>query len=202
MEYVKKAIAGFVVLGSIIIIAFAFWQQGMKYSLRTPVANGYCEALPSEEVQLSPLFENNLSYFLPSHNTACQCPQFNARHIKSLVGNYWGSLPFISVVSELASLKRAKIEFGHDLHYLHDKRHSVAKARGLYSAPQAAIVTSEQKPFYRSNCNRARYCTSRASNFAEVALSALLNEQPAPAFGLSASEAYGCELTQNEIEFF
>ena len=108
------------------------------------------------------------------------------------------------VIPNQRFLTEAQNEFGTDLEYVPDPDHSIAKTCGVYSTPQAAIISTNKKLYYRGNYNRARYCTSRASNFAELSLIALINNRPAPAFGLLASQSYGCALNdhESEITFF
>lgn len=201
-ECIRKASAGLVIVVGIVVVTVVFWQQELKYSLPTSLPHNYIEVQAGAQVQLPGSLAKDVSYFFHFYNPDCPCSRFNARHIKTLIGNYRDSIRFVIVVSERESLEEAKNEFGEDLQYLHDEDQLIAKACGVYSTPQAAIITSEQKLFYRGNYNRARYCTIRASNFAELSLIALINHQPAPVFELAATQAYGCELDENEIEFF
>jgi hypothetical protein len=68
----------------------------------------------------------------------------------------------------------------------------------LAYTPQAAIIGRNNELFFRGNYNLSRYCTSKATNFAEISLIALLNNHPAPVFSMLATEAYGCELAQEK----
>lgn len=106
------------------------------------------------------------------------------------------------VVPHHASVAEAKSKFGDDMNYISDTEDRIARSCGVYSTPQAAIITASGKLYYRGNYNRSRYCTSRATNFAELSLIALLNKQPSPVFDVVATQSYGCELPANEIEFF
>jgi Domain of unknown function (DUF6436) len=143
------------------------------------------------------------SYFLHFYNPDCPCSRFNARHIKSLLRSYNDSTAFIIVVPSSEFIEKVKDEFGDDLIVKADTDGSIAQACGVYSTPQAAIIDSNSKLFYRGNYNQSRYCTTRASNFAELSLIALLNNQPPPSFGLLATQSYGCELSKtSELEFF
>lgn len=201
-EFIRKVVAVCVVAASVFLIATIFWNQEMQYALPTPVPERYTEVAPGEKVYLPSSLQTDVSYFLHFYNADCPCSRFNARHIKSLIGNYSDSIEFVIVVSEKSSMEKARGEFGDDLRYLLDADYSIAKACGVYSTPQAAIISSNGKLFYRGNYNSARYCTTRASNFAELSLIALINNQSPPAFGLAATQSYGCELDRSTFELF
>jgi hypothetical protein len=79
-----------------------------------------------------------------------------------------------------------------------DAHQKIAEACGVYSTPQAVIIDRDNKLFYRGNYNASRYCTSKATNFAELSLIALLNKRPAPVFSIAATQAYGCELSEEK----
>jgi hypothetical protein len=200
--YIRKVVAASIVAASVALIIIIFWKHEMKYALPTPVPDRYTEVSPGENVVLPVSLQKGVSYFLHFYNPECPCSRFNARHIKSLIGNYHDSIRFVIVVTEQSSLKKARGEFGDDLHYLLDEDSSIAKACGVYSTPQAAIISATGKLFYRGNYNSARYCTTRASNFAELSLIALINNQSPPAFGLAATQSYGCELDESTVELF
>jgi hypothetical protein len=184
---VRKLFVLTILSGIFCAIAFVFWTQEMKYQLPTAVPVDYKLVLPGH-----------------FYNPDCPCSEFNARHIQSLVREYRDSIVFAIVVPNDLALDDAKNEFGHDLVYVTDFNDAVAKACGVYSTPQAAIIDAAGNLFYRGNYNKARYCTTRASNFAELSLIALVNHQPAPAFGLAATQSYGCELPRSttRIDFF
>ena len=104
------------------------------------------------------------------------------------------------VVPNQQALTKAQREFGQQ-NFVVDENNAIAQACGVYSTPQAAIVDYDAKLFYRGNYNRSRYCTARATNFAELSLLALLNNQPSPSFGLLATQSYGCELDDSDNTF-
>jgi hypothetical protein len=184
------------------VIVYAFWREEIKYSLPTPVPEEYASVNPGEKVNLPPVLRTGTSYFLHFYNAECPCSRFNAKHIRSLIGNYYDSIRFVVVVNDESALTQARKEFGNHPEYLLDAQNEIARACGVYSTPQAAIVTKDGNLFYRGNYNRARYCTTRASNFAELSLIALINQRPPLQLGIEATQAYGCELVQPDIEFF
>ncbi len=84
--------------------------------------------------------------------------------------------------------------------YLIDAEGEIAAKCGVYSTPQAVLIDSKSQLYYRGNYNRARYCTDRKSNYAQMVIDSLLAQKTAPDFGLNATQAYGCGLPQNELK--
>lgn len=173
---------------------FIFWKQELQYAQPTPVPASYHEVQPGDSVTLPATLPLSRAFFFHFYNPECPCSRFNARHIQSLLRAYGDSIDFRIVVPDKASLADAREAFGHDQSYLVDEDHTLAHACGVYATPQAAIISVDHHLYYRGNYNRSRYCTQRATNFAELALVSYINGQPAPLFGLLASQAYGCEL--------
>ncbi|MGC4020928.1 MAG: hypothetical protein QM734_02805 [Cyclobacteriaceae bacterium] len=198
-------IVGLALLGCATGIVYLFWQQELKYQLPTPVPSGYASIPVGKSVDLPKAFVVGTSYFLHFYNPDCPCSRFNARHLKSLIRTYSDSVSIVIVVPTNDDVIKARKEFGEELSVWIDANQSLAKSCGVYSTPQAAIINKDGKLFFRGNYNVSRYCTTRATNFAELSLIALLNHQPSPAFGLMATQSYGCELLKNskdEFEFF
>lgn len=203
-ESYRKVFAVLILVIGVTAIVFIFWKQEMKYALPAKVPDQYLPVLPGQKVDLPSSLRQGSAYFFHFYNPDCPCSRFNAQHIQSLIRNYGDSIRFTIVIPDASALDLAKEELGADLNFISDTDHTIAKACGVYSTPQAAIIDREGKLFYRGNYNRARYCTTRASNFAELSLIALINKQPAQVFGLAATQAYGCELhdPESDIELF
>lgn len=185
-------------------ITSLFWHQEYQYKLPTPVPENYKPIAKGQFINLTEVgLLKNGPLFLHFYNPDCPCSRFNASHIKSLIKNYSDSVELVVVVPDQESLSTAKKEFGDNLEYFVDSKQALAKAAGVYSTPQAAIINRNNELFFRGNYNLSRYCTAKATNFAELSLLALLNKQPAPPFPLQATEAYGCELAQEKqlVEF-
>lgn len=197
-----------VTVSAFLIIAFLamgaiFWRQELKYQLPTPVPTDYKNVAHGASIDKT-LLPPASAYFLHFYNPDCPCSRFNARHVKSLIRQFHDSVSMYIVVPSSQALTQAQREF-EGQNFIVDNTQAIAKACGVYATPQAVIIDHEGKLFYRGNYNRARYCTAKASNFAELSLVALLNKQPSPAFGWMATQSYGCELTdtdKNEIELF
>jgi hypothetical protein len=120
------------------------------------------------------------------------------QHLRSLIGTYSDSVAIAVVISSDEEMPRAKRAFGERVTIIADTDGSIARACGVYSTPQAAIVDHDRNLYYRGNYNISRYCSSRATNFAELSLIALLNKQLPPQFGLMATESYGCSLDPDD----
>ncbi len=184
-------------------VAAIFWKQDLQYSLPTPVPVSYREVPVGSKVTFPALLQNGKAHFIHFYNPDCPCSRFNARHIKSLIHGYTDSVEFVIIVPDKFSARKAASTFGENLTIVTDTEGVIAKACGVYSTPQAAIIDREGNLYYRGNYNQSRYCTTKATNFAELSLVALLNNQPAPMFGLLATQSYGCALSENELpEFF
>jgi hypothetical protein len=168
-----------------------FWQQEMKYQLPTPVPIQY-KIVPVGTLVDRSVLPAGSAYFLHFYNPDCPCSRFNAKHVKSLIRQFGDSVTMLIVVPNQQDLTKAKSEF-EGSNFIVDDNDAITQACGVYATPQAVIIDHDGKLYYRGNYNRSRYCTSKASNFAELSLVALLNNQPSPMFGLMATQAYGCE---------
>lgn len=176
-------------------ILMIFWEQELKYNMPTPVPTNYREIKTGTTVNLTDVGVNaNGPFFLHFYNPDCPCSRFNARHVKSLIRQYGDSVTLYIVVPGSDAIRKAKTEFGTDQNYITDHDGRIAAACGVYSTPQAVIIDGDNTLYYRGNYNAARYCTSRATNFAELSLIALLSNQEAPPLPLVATTSYGCEL--------
>jgi hypothetical protein len=71
---------------------------------------------------------------------------------------------------------------------------ALADSCGVYSTPQAAILDTNHTLYFRGNYNKSRYCTDKASNYAETALDSLVSGSKLPLFDTLATRAYGCQL--------
>lgn len=98
------------------------------------------------------------------------------------------------VVNFEEHVSSVKETFGNGIRVIHDKEKEVAKACGVYATPQAVIIDQNNMLYYKGNFNKSRYCTDPETNFAAIALEALLKQKPAPVMGQLATTAYGCEL--------
>ena len=183
-------------------IGAIFWKQELRYQLPTPVPTNYNSIALGQAIALPDDFKKGTAYFVHFYNPDCPCSRFNSRHVKSLIRAHEDSIQMVIVVPDEQSFSKARNEF-EDIPIVIDYQESIVQATGVYSTPQAVIVDQHHRLYYRGNYNKSRYCTAKATNFAELALVALLNQQPSPQFGLIATQSYGCEWgKESEIELF
>jgi hypothetical protein len=192
----RRGLVIFWLLSLFTVIAWIFWHNEWKYSLPTPVPQGYHPAQPGDRVDLAGKLESgNNPVFLHFFNPACPCSRFNIPHVKSLVKKYGNQITFAIVVMSMDknyTAKEIQDKFGSAVPVLFDK--SIAQACGVYSTPQAVIIDSDGKLYYRGNYNKSRYCTDKNSNYAQMAIDSLLLQKRNPAFSQYALQAYGCRL--------
>jgi hypothetical protein len=185
------AIAVLLLCGS--AIGAIFWKQELQYALPTPVPVGYAPVLWKEQVQL-PL-KSSGPLFIHFFNPDCPCSRFNKKYFNQLVYNYRDKIEFLVVIPPYASLDAARAYFDRAVRVVVDDA-GWAKATGVYATPQAVIVDGQSNLYYRGNYNRTRYCTDPETNYAEMALQALLDGKPAPLFDAHARQAYGCSFEE------
>jgi thiol-disulfide isomerase/thioredoxin len=177
-------------------IAFLFWHQELKYSLPTPVPENYKVVNLGNNIELPEGLrsKNNKPVFLHFFNPDCPCSKFNIPHFKSLVKQYGNQATFAIVVMSNKNFSARQIQnrFGMDIPVLFDP--SLAVSYGVYSTPQAVIINTDQKLYYRGNYNRTRYCTDKKSNYAQQALESLLSDKGHAVFNEYALKAYGCRV--------
>jgi hypothetical protein len=85
-----------------------------------------------------------------------------------------------------------------DIKIVVDKNEKLAKACGVYSTPQAALIQSSNKLYFRGNYNRSRYCVDKNSNFVQMALDSLMASKEPPHFIELATQSYGCSISQEQ----
>jgi hypothetical protein len=177
-------------------IAALFWHQEFKYSLPTPVPENYKFVSLGNNIQIPEGLpsKNKKPVFLHFFNPDCPCSKFNITHFKSLVKEYGNEATFSIVVMSNKNYSARQIQnrFDIDIPVLFDP--SLAASYGVYSTPQAVIIDTNQKLYYRGNYNRTRYCTDKKSNYAQQALDSLLSDKDRVTFNQFALKAYGCEL--------
>jgi len=178
-------------------ICVVFWQTEYKYSLPTPVPKGYREIKTGTFIDKVSLLTTKKSkpVFLHFFNPDCPCSRFNITHFQKLVKEYGSQINFnVVVMNKNKSYTQKDIQdmFSINVPVLFDT--TLANACGVYSTPQAALVNKDGRLYYRGNYNKARYCTDKNSNYAQMAIDSLLNNKISPSFDQFALRSYGCEL--------
>lgn len=194
-----KTLAVFIWLALIFIgISALFWYNDWKYKLPTPISADYKAVSTGTTIEL-PQQINSTEHkpvFLHFFNPDCPCSRFNIDHFRLLVKQYGQQMHFVIVVMNNTRYSAEQIQhkFGLDLPVSFDT--TLAKACGVYSTPQAVILTITHQLYYRGNYNKSRYCTEEKTSYAKIALNALLKNSTPIAFDQYALRAYGCQLPQ------
>jgi len=190
----KILLAGWLLLLSVGVISI-FWYNDWVYSLPTPVPVNYKPVATGQEIaavaKINP--DNGKPLFIHFFNPDCPCSKFNVSHFKSIVKEYGQLANFAIVVvsSKTYSKKDIQERFETTIPVYTDT--SIADACGVYSTPQAVIIDTRQKLYYRGNYNKSRYCSEKKTEYARAALDAVLHQTsflPEP----YAVKAYGCRL--------
>lgn len=177
-------------------IAVLFWYSEWVYQLPTPMPGNYQAVNTGEHIALPEqlIADRDKPVFLHFFNPDCPCSRFNINHFKSLVKEYRQHVNFVIVVmnNDRYSARQIQNKFDVDVPVSFDS--TLASATGVYSTPQAAILNQSHQLHYRGNYNKSRYCTDKKSNYAQIALEALLKNSSGISFDRFALTAYGCEL--------
>ena len=181
-------------------IGYLFWQQEGQYLLPTPVPADYQPTSTGETVVLNKglMGSNRSGLFLHFFNPDCPCSRFNVKHFNYLGRTYGKQLQFAVIIPEFADYEKARELIAASIPVYVDKGDSLANASGVYATPQAVLLDSTGKLYYRGNYNKARYCTQKSSNYAEQALLDYLAGKTAPQFGQLASRSYGCQFFEEQ----
>ncbi|WP_431212740.1 deiodinase-like protein [Puia sp. P3] len=105
-----------------------FWFYDWKYSLPTPVPEGYKTVSCGTPINvLRQLQSGNRPLFLHFFNPSCPCSRFNMPHFQSLVKQYGAKADFAIVV-------------------MSDKPHTVREIRGQIRAGYSCVVRQCHRP--------------------------------------------------------
>ncbi len=177
-------------------IATLFWKQELRYALPTPIPPSYSPLLIKEEINLAKKlpYSPDSAIYLHFFSPDCPCSRFNVQHVKALHRTFSNQVVIYAVIPPYADVERAKKLIGSNITVIVDINGEITEACGVYSTPQAVIIDKERKLYFRGNYNKSRYCTVKETNYAELALTALVAGELPPVFDRYATEAYGCEL--------
>ena len=173
-----------------------FWHSEWRYHLPTPIPSGYKPVGQGTPIKLNWPTGTNAAKPLFFHffNPDCPCSRFNISNFKSIVRQYGSQVNFVVVVinNKHYTAKEIQDKFDLAVPVLFDG--SIAVACGVYSTPQAALIDTQHKLYYRGNYNRSRYCTDEKTNYAKMAIAGLLHDHAKLIFDRLALRAYGCSL--------
>jgi hypothetical protein len=190
------------VIGIALVIA-AFWYQDWRYSLPTPRPPHIDQPEIGARIVLPEATNHILRpsskrpVLLHFFNPDCPCSRFNLEHVRQLRQQFGDRVDFVAVLegTDPDRLLNQFQQLDWPVPAIFDTDLSLATTTGVYATPQAVILDSDQRLFYRGNYNTSRYCTSPQTEFARLALQSLLKESESPApMSLSATRAYGCSL--------
>ena len=177
-------------------VAAVFWYNDWKYQLPTPVPVNYKPVANGERIALKSKVphQSDKPLFLHFYNPHCPCSRFNKKHFRDLVRNYRQDVDFVVVVlsDEKYSVEYIQDKIGLDIPVIFDQ--TVAEQCGVYSTPQAAIIGTDEKLYYRGNYNASRYCTEEKTAYAKIAIDGLLSSQALQVVNVQAMKSYGCTI--------
>ncbi len=200
MKKFRVFLAASIFVMCLAIVSWLFWQQEIRYVLPTPIPKDYQVVFVDTRIDIGDTLSTRLvkPVFYHFFNTDCPCSRFNLDHFNDLKSTYSRYLDFYVVVEEGSDLTKAREYFRGQTNIVEDRNKSYAIKCGVYSTPQAVIIDTNRKLYYRGNYNKARYCVDPKSNFAQMAVDSLLWGRSAPEFGPLASIAYGCGIDSVE----
>lgn len=203
MSYrLRCLLTGLIVCLSFGVILGLFWYQDWQYALPTPRPRHLIQPVEGTTLRhassLAALVndEDARPLYLHFFNPECPCSRFNLDHVRRLVTLFSSHVRILAIVEGENS--RQALQSFRETHLpveaYFDKDAGIAKACGVYSTPQAVLLSREGKLYYRGNYNAGRYCNDPETEFARRALEALVAGRPLPNFPSVASHAYGCQL--------
>ncbi|HTJ50299.1 MAG TPA: hypothetical protein VL443_12635 [Cyclobacteriaceae bacterium] len=197
----RVAVVIFILVGVLSAIVGLFWYQEIQYLLPTPIPQDYRVVLPGDVIKYDSILipqqysKPKLFHFF---NPDCPCSRFNIKHFQSLQKSYSDKVDFFVVVTSQEKVAGAEKLIDKDITIVVDASETLAKACGVYSTPQAALIQSTNQLYFRGNYNRSRYCTDQNSNFVQMALDSLISFRKPPHFNELATHSYGCSIPQKE----
>jgi hypothetical protein len=190
------AVAGLALLA----MGIVFWRQDLRYSQPTERPQDLVQAPVGRVVELPAALSGvpdllpNKPLLLHFYNPDCPCSRFNRDHVQWLMNRFGKQVQFVSVVE---SGDDPTASSGLAMPHVQDTDQQIAKALGVYSTPQAVLLDGQRRLLFRGNFNSSRYCSARQTQYARIAIEAMLQDA-----GLmlepEAVTAYGCPLPDGE----
>lgn len=196
-------LVGLLLVAASVSIALLFWSQELKYVIPTPVPKHFVSHALNSKVDLTLLegYRAGKPVYIHFFNPDCPCSRFNLKHFRSLASQFDDQVQVFAVIPAYADLARAQDMIGTEnpsVVILQDHADSLASACSVYATPQAVVIDAQRQLFYRGNYNKSRYCTTKDSNYAEIALTALVAGRATPQFEPLATQPYGCQFPDGE----
>jgi hypothetical protein len=191
----------FILLAVFSGIAAIFWYQEMQYLLPTPVPSNYRVVLPHDIIRFDSVLlpqKNEKPKLLHFFSPDCPCSRFNLKHFLTLNKKYSNTIDFYVVIENKEDVTSAKYMVEGVVPIIVDDHERLAKACGVYSTPQAALIEQNNQLYFRGNYNRSRFCIDKNSNFVQMAMDSLLAGKRPPHFIELATQSYGCSLSEDQ----
>ena len=196
--------ATLVVVSLLGFVGYTLWEQDWKWGLPTERPANLTQPPVGTQLDLPPTVAARWSQaperplYLHFFNPDCPCSRFNQDHVRDLIRAHRGHVTIVAVIEPEGGTvsPRAVANAERDLGVpvLLDADGSLAKLVGVYSSPQAVLLTTGGALYYRGNYNLARYCTDQRTEFARIAIEHLLAGAPKYDSPVQARVAYGCPL--------
>ena len=186
------------------VIGVIFYKIELKYLAPTTKPVGYKNVRLNSKVEIDDLISSSqdLPTFFHFYNPDCPCSRFNLQHFNDLVTRYKNKIRFVVVAQrnndKTFGIVKEQFESLAKVQIVLDKNKNIATRMGVYSTPQAVLLSKDRKLFYRGNYNKSRYCTDPSKFYAQQALDSLLASKGVPVFDKSATTAYGCGLDEEK----
>ena len=198
----RSTAAGVFAGGAAAAIAWVFWQQDLRYARPAPVPAGWRRPAVGAGVPLPAAMERlraerpGRPILLHFVNPSCPCSRFNVDHVRALVSRFRDAVTVVAVLADgdPAAMRAAYQTLRLDVPHYVDADRRLAEAVGVYATPQAAILDGDGRIYFVGNYNRTRYCRDRETEFARIALEAVVVNARPPATVPAAAIAYGCPL--------
>jgi hypothetical protein len=200
----RPVTASLAVLGLLMFAGYTLWEQDWKWGLPTPRPAGLRQPAVGAPLDLPEALAARWSpatarpLLLHFFNPVCPCSRFIQDHVRDLIRVHQGRVTIVAVIEPegepvaAQAVARAERELG--VPVLLDADGSIASRLGVYSSPQAVVVTPGGTLYYRGNYNLARYCTDSRTEFARIAIEHVLAGDPKYDAPAQARIAYGCPL--------
>lgn len=198
----RLVVASLAVIAALTVTAAVFWEQDLQYSLPTPVPADWTapaigtDVLADNEVAALRAHHRGRPLLVHSFAPSCPCSRFNADHVRALMRTFADRVDFVALVqcTKAGHGLESFDEQDLDIQALADVDGRIARALGVYATPQAVLLDRDGHLVYRGNYNVSRYCVDRSTEFARLAVEALLAGRAPLQTNAAAEVAYGCSL--------
>ena len=192
----RKLLLGLWLSFLFVAISALFWRNEYKYSLPTPIPKNHHNVAMGTHIDLGKrVATKNKPVFIHFFNPDCPCSRFNVPHVSGLIKKYGDKIDFnIVVLNEEKDFTVTEIQNKFDAVVPVFFDEEIAEKCGVFSTPQAVLIDASQNLYYRGNYNKTRYCTDAETNYAQMAIDSLLNQNNFPSFDALALRSYGCSL--------